>query len=181
MVFVFFGTGFEEVEALATVDVLKRAGKNVKMIGINGDEITGAHEITVKMDMTIEAFEVPENTEVMFLPGGVPGIHALKACEKLKDIVKNGLEKGIIVAAICAAPSVLTDWRLIDGKRVTAYPSFVDKLSHVEVVDEDVVVDGNLITGRGVGVAMQFALKIVEALDGAEIANDLSRKMVMPQ
>ncbi|GAU76941.1 DJ-1 family glyoxalase III [Fusibacter sp. 3D3] len=180
MVYIFFATGFEEVEALATVDVLRRADIDVKMVGINGREITGGHGITIKMDTEIELLNPTEKVEMLVLPGGVPGIDNLKANRDLEALVKKGFEEHVYIAAICAAPSVLYDWGLIDKRKVTAYPNFLKKLDQCIQVDEPVVQDGKLITGRGVGVALEFALKLVTVLKGSPIAEALSEKMVMP-
>ncbi len=181
MIYVFFATGFEEVEALATVDVLRRADIKTLMVGVDGEEVTGGHGITVKMDCNLSEIASFDDAEVLVLPGGVPGILNLKASEKLQHIVKQHIDKDLYIAAICAAPSVLHDWRLIDNKRTTAYPSYLTQLENCIQVSEDVVVDGKLITGRGVGVALEFGLKIVSELKGEEFANQLGQKMVMPQ
>lgn len=180
MVYIFFATGFEEVEALATVDVLRRAGIGIEMVGINGSEITGGHGITVKMDAEIGALKQTENIEMLILPGGVPGIDNLKANKALETLVSKGFKDNCYIAAICAAPSVLYEWALIDQKKVTAYPNYLKNLDKCIQVDEAVVQDGNLITGKGVGVALEFALKLVAVLKGEDLAELLRQKMVMP-
>ena len=180
MVCVFFATGFEEVEALATVDVLRRAGISVEMVGINGNEITGGHGITVKMDSEIGMLDQNKQIEMMILPGGVPGIDNLRANSALEALVRKGFEEKRYIAAICAAPSVLFDWGLIDQKKVTAYPDYLKKLDSCIQMDEAVVQDGNLITGKGIGVALEFALKLVAVLKGEDVAETLREKMVMP-
>ncbi|MBF4693709.1 DJ-1 family glyoxalase III [Fusibacter ferrireducens] len=180
MVYVFFATGFEEVEALATVDVLRRAEIDVKMIGISGNEITGGHGITVQMDAEMGSITQMENVEMMVLPGGVPGIDNLKASLDLKALISNGFKNDCYIAAICAAPSVLYDWGLIDQKKVTAYPNYLKQLDQCIQIDEAVVQDGKLITGKGVGVALEFALRLVSVLKGDAFSERLRAKMVMP-
>lgn len=180
MIYVFIASGFEEVEALATVDVLRRAELETKMVGVNGLEITGGHGISVKVDCSIDDISSLEDAQVLVLPGGVPGIHNLKASEKLESLIRKQFERDAYVAAICAAPSVLYDWGLIDQRRITAYPSYLAKLDRCFKVPEDIVVDGKLITGKGVGVALEFGLKIVSELKGEAFANELGQKMVMP-
>lgn len=181
MVLVFFGAGFEEVEALTPVDVLRRAGIDVKMVGVDGDSIEGGHGICIEMNQKIDAIGVLEDVEMIILPGGVPGIDNLMKSEKLKGLVAEALDKNIYVAAICAAPTVLEAWGLIKGRQITVYPSHASSIVTAHLLDEDVVVDGNLITGRGVGVATAFSLELVKQLKGADVANNLGRKMVVPE
>ena len=174
MVVVFLAEGFEEVEALAPVDVMRRAGLAVKLAGVTGREVTGSHGICVQTDM--DAQEVDATLlEAMVLPGGLPGTHNLEASPAVQRCIDSCVAQGKLVAAICAAPSILTHKGLLAGKNATAFPSFQKDLQEGGALlsESYVVRDGQFLTARGMGVATQFGLALVEALVSPEKAADI--------
>ena len=174
MVVVFLAEGFEEVEALAPVDVMRRAGLAVKLAGVTGREVTGSHGICVQTDM--DAQEVDATLlEAMVLPGGLPGTHNLEASPAVQRCIDSCVAQGKLVAAICAAPSILAHQGLLAGKNATAFPSFQKDLQEGGALlsESYVVRDGQFLTARGMGVATQFGLALVEALVSPEKAADI--------
>lgn len=165
MVFVFLADGFEEIEALTPVDVLRRAGLEVLTVGVGGKEISGSHGIVVKCDVTEKDVErdLPDG---VILPGGMPGTRNLGNSEIVKNIVNKVMNSGGLVAAICAAPSVLGCLGLLEGKTATCYPGFEDELKGASIGTESVCVDGNIITAKGPGVSLDFAFSVLEYLSG---------------
>ena len=178
--FVFLATGFEETEAIGTVDVLRRAGIQAATVSITGSKlVTGSHQVTIEADYLLE--EAPlANAAALILPGGLPGATNLNACVPLKEALLQQYRDGGIVAAICAAPLVLGGLGLLKGRKATCYPGFEKYLTGAELhVDEPVVVDGNVITGRGPGLTFQFALKLVELIAGKEISDAVAHQMLL--
>ena len=174
MVVVFLAEGFEEVEALAPVDVMRRAGLAVKLAGVTGREVTGSHGICVQTDM--DAQEVDATLlEAMVLPGGLPGTHNLEASPAVQPSIDSCVAQGKLVPAICAAPSILAHKGLLAGKNATAFPSFQKDLQEGGALlsESYVVRDGQFLTARGMGVATQFGLALVEALVSPEKAADI--------
>ncbi|MBP3603486.1 MAG: DJ-1/PfpI family protein [Lachnospiraceae bacterium] len=175
---VFFGTGYEEIEALAVVDLLRRENIETEMISVTGEmTVTGSHGIAVGMDKLIEE-ACFDSLDVIVLPGGMPGTKKLEACDELMKQVDAFVEKGKKVCAICAAPSILGHRGHLNGKKATAYPGFEDQLTGAEVLCVPAVTDGNIITGRGMGCAVEFGLAIVEALQGKEKREALEEKII---
>lgn len=176
-VYAFFADGFEEIEALTTVDVLRRAGMNVEIVSVTPDEIVvGAHNVSILCDVNFENCDFFD-AELLFLPGGMPGAATLDKHEGLRKLILSFVEKGKPVAAICAAPMVLGKLGLLKGKKATCYPGFEQYLEGAECVKEHVVRDGNIITGMGPGAAMEFALDIVDLLSGKEKVDELVEAM----
>ena len=179
MVGIFFAQGFEEVEALTVVDLLRRAGIDNKMISVTGEsEVTGSHDITVKMDERIENISFDE-LDAIVLPGGNPGFPNLEKCELLKEKTiefSNNEEK--LVAAICGAPSVLGHWGVLNGIKACVYPGMDAELIGAKVSHKSVVTDGHIITSRGMGTAIDFGLAIVEYYKGGKVSKELSEKIV---
>lgn len=176
-VYAFFADGFEEIEALTTIDVLRRAGMNVEIVSVTPDEIVvGAHNVSILCDVNFENCDFFD-AELLFLPGGMPGAATLDKHEGLRKLILSFVEKGKPVAAICAAPMVLGKLGLLKGKKATCYPGFEQYLEGAECVKEHVVCDGNIITGMGPGAAMEFALDIVDLLAGKEKVDELVEAM----
>ena len=170
MIYVFLATGFEDIEALAPLDILRRAGLQVETVSITGEEIvTSAHGVGVVADTLIEAVDF-EDAEMIVLPGGMPGASNLDACEVLRQGILSHCKAGKPLAAICAAPSVLGDNGLVQGKKCTCYPGFESHLTGGNVTTDKVAVDGKIITSRGPATAIPFALKIIELLVSREKA-----------
>lgn len=181
MVYVFFAEGFEEVEALTAVDVLRRAGVCVQMVGLNDKMVMGAHGIAVGMDAQLsELSESAEAIQMLVLPGGMPGAEHLARSEALGRRFRSAEASGtVFLAAICAAPIALSAYGVIKGKAVTCYPGMGAQLENAEVIDAAVVRDGMLITGRGPGAAMDFSLELVHALKGEDTARRLAGELLV--
>ena len=174
---VFFGTGYEEIEALAVVDILRRAGVDTPMVSITGERsVTGSHDIKVEMDALLEEVNFDE-FDLIILPGGGLGTKNLEACEPLMKQV-DAFAQNKIVAAICAAPSILGHRGILKGKKACSYPTFESHLEGAEVMHQPAVIDGNIITGRGMGAAVPFGLAILEKLQGREAAQKMAETIV---
>lgn len=176
MIYVFLAQGFEEIEALATVDVLRRAGLPVTTVGIGGDTVMGAHQIAVKADISETMLHIEDATAVV-LPGGLPGTTNLDASKTVESALQYAAQQHLIIAAICAAPTVLSHKNLLKGKKVTCYPGYDKEFPDALLTDAAVVRDDNIITGKGAGVAIDFGLEIVEAFGSKEQANTLKEAM----
>ncbi len=168
MIYVFLANGFEEIEALATVDVLRRAGIEVITAGVGGKEITGTHNITVKADIDISETTFGDNLEGIVLPGGIPGTPNLEENGFVQRAIDFCFNKDLMIAAICAAPSILGHKGILKGKSATAYPGFETDLSGAEIKNNFVVADGNVITAKGAGATLEFALEIVKFFKGED-------------
>lgn len=178
---VFFATGFEEIEALAVVDLLRRESIETDMVSIMEDRtVEGSHHISVVTDKLLNEVDF-ESTDVIVLPGGGVGTKNLEACEPLMQQVDAFVKEGKTVCAICAAPSILGHRGHLQGKKAIAYPGFEKELTGAEVVYEPAVTDGKIITGRGMGCAVDFGLAIVEYLKGKEVREELAKKVIFRQ
>ena len=175
MVYVFLTDNFEEIEAFATVDILRRAEISVTTVGVFNDTACGAHGISVKADkeFTDCAFD---DAEALVLPGGMGSLDFLKH-EGLCDLLKEKDRKGILLAAICAAPSVLGELGLLKGYTATCYPGFEDRLKGATLSKERVCTDGKRITARGPGASDLFAFSLIKALRPAYNVDDLKASM----
>lgn len=165
MVCVFLAQGFEEMEALTPVDLLRRCEIEVNMVGVGAPVVTGAHGISVVCNMTVDQV-VMRDVDAIVLPGGMPGTLNLEKSETMKVIIQTAVEMGIPVGAICAAPSILGHMGLLEGKKAVCFPGFEQELTGAEYTDEPVVVDGSIITSKGAGTACQFSFALAEAVCG---------------
>ena len=163
MIAVFLANGFEEIEALAVVDILRRAELEVLTVGVGNRCIKGAHGITVLADISDEEL-VMENIHTVILPGGMPGTLQLEHAESVQKAIRYAVDHDLYIGAICAAPSILGHLGLLKGKKAVCFPGYEQELTGAEVSDESVVVDGKLITAKGAGVAIDFGLRIVSEL-----------------
>ena len=170
MIYMFLANGFEEVEALCPLDVLHRAGLDVRTVGVGGEVVTGSHGIKVYADMTDTAF-VGDDIDMVILPGGMPGSLNLDASPVVDKALSVAKDKDAYLCAICAAPLVLGRRGLLSGKRATCYPGFEDELQGAVEVGGKVVTDGKVITATGMGVALDFGLALVTALKGQDEAD----------
>ena len=178
-IFVFLATGFEEIEALTPVDVLKRAGLSVQNVSVMDEQIVlGAHGVPVVADKMFEEI-VSEDAEMILLPGGLPGATNLDEHQGLGRLIMSFAEAGKPLAAICAAPLVLGKRGLLVGKKATCYPGFESYLEGAEYTANLVEVDGNFITGKGPGAAMEFAFAIVEKYCGIDKVQELKQGMMI--
>ena len=179
MVYVFLANGFEELEALAPIDILRRAGVKVEVVGVDSENIVSAHKVKFTADTTVDKILLDDNVDMIVLPGGMPGVTYLGNHEGLTDLLVKFAEEGKEIAAICAAPSVLGKLGIVKGKKATIYPGMEEKLEGADVVvDQEVVTDGNITTSRGAGTAIPFALRLIEILNGEEMAKSVSRGIV---
>ncbi|MCH5257862.1 MAG: DJ-1/PfpI family protein [Lachnospiraceae bacterium] len=175
---VFFATGYEEIEALTVVDILRRASIDVDMVSINDErKVTGSHNITVEMDKLFNEVDF-DSIDMLVLPGGMPGTKNLEAFEPLMNKVDDFYNKGKYIAAICAAPSIFGHRGILKGKKACSYPTFESHLEGAAVTKEPAVVDGKVITGRGMGTAIPFALTILKELKGDNEAASMKETIV---
>ncbi|MCW3804822.1 DJ-1 family glyoxalase III [Plebeiibacterium marinum] len=178
-VYIFLADGFEEIEAITPIDVLRRAGIDVVTISITDSlTVTGAHQIMVMADKTFCGTDFSD-ADMLVLPGGLPGTTNLNNHKGLINLLLDASAKGKLIGAICAAPSILGQQNLLAQKNATCYPGFEDKLTDANYTGKDVEVANNLITGKGAGVSMKFALQLVELLKGKETAAELAKKMMI--
>ncbi len=178
-VYVFFADGFEEIEALTVVDVLRRAGVTTQIVSVTPDEIVvGAHKVPILCDVNFENCDFYD-AEMLVLPGGMPGAETLSNDVRLSKLIKDFASKGKKLAAICAAPMALGKFGVLDGYRATCYPGFECYLTGADTVEASVVSDRNIITGSGPGAALEFAYKLVETLVGTEKVRELREGMIV--
>ena len=177
MIYVFLANGFEEIEAVATIDVLLRAELGVVTVGVGAKQITGAHGITVTTDKVTTELVTFSDVDAVVLPGGMPGTLNLEKDKIVRKFIEFAECNGRLVAAICAAPSILGHMGLLEGKKATCFPGFEEQLVGAEYVDESVVRDGNLITAKGAGVAIDFGLEIVNVFCGEAEAKRMRNAM----
>lgn len=171
---VFMADGCEEIEALTVVDIARRAGVETAMISISGNKkVTGSHKITFETDIPAEFMDF-EQLDGIVLPGGMPGTVNLGKNSYVQSVIADFMTKGKLVTAICAAPSVLGEAGLLEGRKATSYPGFEEQLHGAAYTTEPVVRDGNVITSRGMGTAIPFALAIVEYLLGSDKAAEIA-------
>ena len=179
MVYVLLGTGFEEIEALAPVDLMRRAGIEVTTVGLNGKIVYGSHHIGVEADITIDELNTAD-AEMIVLPGGLGGVASIRGCGKALEVVKAVSAAGKFVAAICAGPTVLADLGLLTGVKATCYPGQIPNMKDAQVVPNAAcVTDGKIITGTSAGTAIPFALALIEALKGADAARGIADQIVI--
>lgn len=175
---IFLANGFEEIEGLTVVDILRRAGMEIQMVSVEEDIlVTGSHNIGIKADCLFKDANV-DDAEMLILPGGMPGTVTLLHHQGLVEKIKQFNQEGKMLAAICAAPSVLGAYGVLNGKQAVCYPGFEEKLLGAKVQKDAVVQDGNVITSRGMGTAIDFALKIVEHFNGANAASSLAEQII---
>lgn len=173
MIYVFLANGFEEIEALAVVDVLRRAELDVLTVGVGEDFVIGSHQIPVAADIYERDLVLDENVQAIVLPGGMPGTLNLEKSPIVQKAIDWAIEKEKLVCAICAAPSILGHKGLLEGKTATCFPGFEEELFGANVSKEFVVKDDNIITAKGMGSAIEFGLQIAEIL-----ANPLEVKKI---
>ncbi len=178
MIYLFFATGTEEIEALATVDIIRRAGLPLSIVSITDDyEVTGAHGITVVTDALLKETDFSD-ADMLILPGGMPGAANFDSCPELCTTIVMHAEEGKPIAAICAAPMVLGHLGLLEGRKATCYPGFESELSGAQYTSSLVEVDGQFITGKGPAAAFEFGYRIVETLKDKETADALRAGML---
>ncbi len=177
MVYIILGKGFEDIEAIAPCDILRRGGVEVKLAGIGGLEVTGSNGVTVKADCTVEDMDL-EAMELIMLPGGMGGVHSILGSETAMKAVQYAWDHGKFVTAICAAPTILAKLGITDGKKATVYPGMENEMSTAIMVDANTVRDGRILTGRAPGAAYDFGYLLLETLKDAETAERVRKGMV---
>ncbi|MCD8089671.1 MAG: DJ-1/PfpI family protein [Clostridiales bacterium] len=178
-IYVFLGDGFETIEALTAVDVLRRGGADVKTVSImEGIKVLSSHNVEVKADIMLDETDLG-GSDMMILPGGLGGTNNIKANKKLVEALKAQAAAGKYVCAICAAPSALGVNGILKGKKATVYPGFENEMTGCTVTGENVVKDGNIITGKGPGMALEFAFSLLEAVKGEDAVKEVKAGMLL--
>ncbi len=179
MVYLFLANGFEETEAICPLDMLRRAGADVRTVAVGTDTLAvrGSHGITVTADISESELDASD-VEMVVLPGGMPGADNLFASETVKSTLAKVKNANAYIAAICAAPYILGRLGYLRGKNAVCYPGFEDRLEGANVVSTPVITDGNIVTARGAGAAMQFGLALVAALCGKDKADAIARAVI---
>lgn len=179
MVYLLLGTGFEETEAIAPLDLLRRAGIGVRTVGVTGKTVYGSHNIGIEADILMDDLDL-KDLEMIILPGGLGGVASARASQSALKALKYAWDNGKFVAAICAGPTVLADLNITDGRMATCYPGCEDGMGSAILAEKAAVVqDGRLITGTSAGCAIPFGLKLIEALKGPEEADRIAKQIVI--
>ena len=164
IVYVFLADGFEEVEAITVVDILRRAEVEVLTVGVGSKTLVGAHDIVVQADIDICELAMDNNIEMIVLPGGMPGVYNLKKSKKVIEVLRYANNNGIYIAAICAAPTILGEQNMLYERQAVCFPGMEEELLGAKVVNNNVVVDGNIVTGKNMEAALEFANTLVGLL-----------------
>ena len=178
MVYMLLGTGFEETEAIAPLDLLRRAGVQVATVGINSKIIKGSHGIGIEADIEIGEMNLTD-LDMIVLPGGLGGVASIKASKSALDAVRFAWENGKFVAAICAGPTILAQLGITDGKNATCYPGCEEQMGSANMVEAAAVTDGKVITGTSAGCAIPFGLSLIAALKGQDAADTIAKQIVI--
>ena len=179
MVYMLLGTGFEETEAIAPLDLLRRAGVQIQTVGINGKIIYGSHGIGIEADIEPGQMDLTV-MDMIILPGGLGGVASIRASREAMDAIRFAYENGKYTAAICAGPTVLADLGIADGKHATCYPGCETGMADAVIVSNvPCVTDGKLITGTSAGCAIPFGLALIEALKGQAEADRIAQQIVI--
>ena len=178
MIYVFLAEGFEEIEAITPIDMLRRCGLDVVTVGIGSKNITGSHGITVNTDIEESNIILDDNIEMIILPGGMPGTLNLEASDYVQKAIDYCVDKNKYIAAICAAPSILGHKNLLQDKNATCYKGLENNLTGANIVFDDVAVDGNIITSRGAGTALPFSFALIKLLISEEKSEILRESII---
>lgn len=176
MLYLTLAEGFEETEAIAALDVIRRAKLDIKTVGVGGEYITGAHGVTVKADITADQIN-KEDAEGVVLPGGMPGTLNLQKSREVKELIEHCAANGALIAAICAAPMIIGDMGLLDGRRATCFPGYEESLTGAIETEDYVVTDGNYITARGGGVTLEFGAAVANYISGTYAGDKVLKQM----
>ncbi len=178
MVYMLLGTGFEETEAIAPLDLLRRAGISVQTVGINGKTVYGGHHIGIEADITLGEMDLTA-LEMIILPGGLGGVASIRASKAALDAIRFAWENGKFVAAICAGPTVLAELGITDGKHAVCYPGCESAMGSAIMEVKPSLQDGKLITGASAGCAVSFGLSLIRALRGEDAAKTIADQIVI--
>lgn len=176
-IYCFSCNGFEEAEAVVVVDILRRAKLSVKWVSLENTKlITSSHDVTIKTDLLFDDVALKQE-DWIFIPGGMPGVTNISKHQEFMKILTTHVTNQGCVAAICAAPSLLGQLDLLKGRNYTCYPGFETYISNGNLIDNEVVVAGNIITGRALGAGLNFALTIISKISGIEKANEIAKSI----
>ena len=178
MVYVLLGTGFEETEAIAPIDLMRRGGIPVQTVGLNGKVIYGGHGIGVEADITASEMDLA-SLELIMLPGGLGGVKSIRESKPAMDAIRFAYENGKFVAAICAGPTILAQLGITDGEEAVCYPGCEEEMGSAHMITAPWVRSGKVITGTSAGCALSFGLGLVEALKGSEEAQRIQKQIVI--
>ena len=179
MVYLLLGAGFEETEAIAPLDLLRRAGVNVMTVGVNGKTVYGGHNIGIEADILLSEMDLTD-LEMIILPGGLGGVTSVRASKEAMDALRFAWDNNKFVAAICAGPTVLADLGITSGKQATCFPGCEDGMGDaILAADAAAVRDGRLITGTSAGCAIPFGLELIKALKGEQEAERIKKQIVI--
>ena len=178
MVYMLLGTGFEELEAVAPLDLLRRAGVDVMTVGVNGKVVHGSHNIGIEADIELHELDLT-NLDMIILPGGLGGVTSVRASQEALNALRFAWDNGKFVAAICAGPTVLADLGIPSGLHATCFPGCEGAMGDAIMVEKAAVRDGRLITGTSAGCAIPFGLELIKALKGEEVAEQIKEQIVI--
>ena len=178
MVYMLLGTGFEETEAIAPLDLLRRAGIEVQTVGVTGKTVYGGHNIGIVADITIDQMDLTA-LDMIILPGGLGGVASARASKEALEALRFAWDNGKYVAAICAGPTVLADLGITDGRNATCFPGCEEQMGTANIINTAAVTDGALITGTSAGCAIPFGLALIAALKGQEAADAIQKQIVI--
>ena len=179
MVYMLLGTGFEETEAIAPLDLLRRANVDILTVGINGKIVYGSHHIGVEADIELSQVDLTA-LEMVILPGGLGGVASIRASEEAMNIIRFAYENDKFTCAICAGPTVLADLGITDGKKATCFPSCASGMGNANVQENAAsVIDGKVVTGTSAGCAIPFGLSLIEVLKGKDEAERIAKQIVI--
>lgn len=178
MVYVLLGTGFEEMEAITPIDLLRRAGLGVITVGLNGQTVYGSHSIPIQADITIDQMDLT-NLDMIVLPGGLGGVASIRSCPKAMDAICFAHANHKYVAAICAAPTILAQLHITDGIDAVCYPGCEDEMGSAQIQHAACIRQDNIITGTSAGCAIPFALELITVLKGEQAAQQIAEQIVI--
>lgn len=179
MVYVLLGTGFEETEAIAPVDLLRRAGIDVITVGLNGKTVYGSHKIGIEADITVEEMDMSQ-MDMIVLPGGLGGVRSIRGCQVAVDAIRYARDNQKYIAAICAGPTILAELGITEGKAAVCYPGCEEEMGNAQIQPHlPCVTDCRIITGASAGCAIPFGLALIEALKGTREAQRIANQIVI--
>ena len=179
MVYILLAPGFEEMEALVPADLLRRAGIDVALVSLEGDFVPGGHNIAVKADMELSQVRL-EDMQMLVLPGGGVGVANLGKDARVEELVKQAHAQGKLICAICAAPSLLSQWGILAGRQAVCYPTWSDRIPGANYQPgEKLAMDGSVVTGQAAGSSFEFGLKLIEVLAGADTAERIRKEIYL--
>lgn len=179
MIYEFLADGFEEIEAIAPVDLLRRSGKTVITVGVTGKTVVSSHNMPIIADITVNEISLDDELEMIILPGGLRGVNNLEKSDEVNTAIDYCHKNSIFIGAICAAPTVLGKKGLLKGKTATCYGGMEEDLLGANYIVTPAVTDGKIITGRGAGASVEFSLELIKALISKEKADEIAKRIML--